>query len=154
MNNAEKLKKEKKRLENIINTPLKNSRQHYLRLELPETYQNLIDVDIENDFSMGYAKVVGFRASTCTPFYFYDLDFEIQTPLKVYPFAFMDATLKDSLDLNRKEAFEKIKQLIDEVKNVNGTLVTLFHNETLSENHRWKGWSNIYLKMVQEIISK
>ena len=37
-----------------------------------------IDLDIEEDYTMGYAKYVGFRASTCTPFYFYDLDFEIQ----------------------------------------------------------------------------
>ena len=69
------LKKEKLRLENIINTPVTFSRQHYLRLSIPETYQNLIDLDIEEDYTMGYAKTVGFRASTCTPFYFYDLRF-------------------------------------------------------------------------------
>ncbi|MCF6167556.1 polysaccharide deacetylase family protein [Lutibacter sp.] len=146
--NAEKLKKEKLRLENIINTPITFSRQHYLRLSIPETYQNLIDLDINEDYTMGYAKLVGFRASTCTPFYFYDLDFEIQTPLKIYPFAIMDVTLKEYMKLSNEESFNKIIKLKEEVKNVNGTFITLFHNETLSENEYWKGWKTIYKKVV------
>jgi len=140
----EKLKKEKLRLENIINTPVTFSRQHFLRLSIPETYQNLIDLEIKADFTMGYAKVAGFRASTCTPFYFYDLDFEIQTPLKIYPFAFMDGTLRDHMNLSNEESIQKIMQLKNEVKEVNGTFISLFHNESLSETGYWKGWSAIY----------
>jgi len=141
---VEKLKKEKLRLENIINTPITFSRQHYLRLSIPETYQNLIDLDIEQDYTMGYAKTVGFRASTCTPFYFYDLDFEIQTPLKIFPFAFMDVTLKHFMGLSNEESMQKILELKAAVQKVDGTFISLFHNETLSENEIWKGWSTIY----------
>ena len=144
----DKIKKEKQRLENITNTPIKFSRQHYLRLSIPETYQYLIDLDIEEDYTMGYAKRVGFRASTCTPFYFYDLDFEIQTPLKIIPFALMDVTLRNAMDLNNKESLAKILELKNTVKGVNGTFVSLFHNETLSETNDWEGWSEIYRKMV------
>ena len=146
--NVETLKKEKLRLESVINTPVTFSRQHYLRLVIPETYQNLIDLDLLEDYTMGYAKVAGFRASTCTPFYFYDLDFEIQTPLKVFPFAFMDVTLKNFMRLSNEESMNKILQLREEVKNVNGTFISLFHNETLSENDIWKGWSTIYKTTV------
>ncbi|MFK5957955.1 MAG: hypothetical protein QM495_03680 [Lutibacter sp.] len=145
---VEKLKKEKIRLESIINTPITFSRQHYLRLSIPETYQNLIDLDIEQDYTMGYAKVAGFRASTCTPFYFYDLDFEIQTPLKIFPFAFMDVTLKHYMSLSNEESLLKILKLKESVKNVNGTFISLFHNETLSENEIWKGWNTIYKTTV------
>jgi hypothetical protein len=142
------LKKEKLRLESIVNTPIVFSRQHYLRLKIPETYQNLIDLDIEEDYTMGYAKYVGFRASTCTPFYFYDLDFEIQTPLKLFPFAFMDVSLKDYMKLSNEESLAKILELKNEVKMVNGTFISLFHNETLSENYKWRGWNSIYKIMV------
>ncbi|WP_363289043.1 polysaccharide deacetylase family protein [Lutibacter sp.] len=148
LKNIEKLKKEKLRLETIINTPITFSRQHYLRLSIPETYQNLIDLDLEQDYSMGYAKTVGFRASTCTPFYFYDLDFEIQTPLKIFPFAFMDVTLKDYMNLSPEQSLQKILELKQAVKNVNGTFISLFHNETLSENEVWKGWNTIYKTTV------
>ncbi|APZ45083.1 hypothetical protein BW723_01685 [Polaribacter reichenbachii] len=149
MQDAAKLKKEKERLESITNTPVKSSRQHYLRFSLPETYQNLIDLEIEEDYSMGYASNVGFRASTCTPFYFYDLDFEIQTPLKIFPFAVMDTTLNDYMKLTPKQSLGRIRDLKNEVKAVNGTFITLFHNESLSDYIRWKGWKRLYESMLK-----
>lgn len=149
MQNSALIKKEKERLEGITNTPLKSSRQHYLRFSLPETYQLLIDLEIEEDYSMGYASNVGFRAGTCTPFYFYDLDFEIQTPLKVFPFALMDTTLNDYMKLTPKQSLGRIRDLRNEVKAVNGTFITLFHNETLSDYLRWKGWKRLYESMLK-----
>ena len=143
------LKKEKERLENIINMPIKRSRQHYLRLSLPKTYQNLIDLEIEEDYSMGYASHTGFRASTCTPFYFYDLEFEIQTPLKIFPFALIDTTLNDYMKLTPKQSLGKIRDLKNEVKAVNGVFITVFHNESLSNYQRWRGWKRVYSSMLK-----
>lgn len=151
MQNANKLKKEKNKIESILNKPIVKSRQHFLRFKLPETFQNLIDVEISEDYSMVYADQIGFRASTCTPFYFYDLDFEIQTPLKVFPTTIMDTTLNDYLNLVPVVAKSKINNLISEVKNVNGTFIMLFHNETLSENKRWKGWRKVYEDVISQI---
>ncbi|PQJ69506.1 polysaccharide deacetylase family protein [Polaribacter butkevichii] len=153
LNNASLLKKEKLRLEEIINSPIQRSRQHYLRISLPETYQNLIDLEVEEDYSMGYASNVGFRASTCTPFYFYDLDFEIQTPLKVFPFALMDTTLNDYMKLTPKQSLGRIRDIKNEVKAVNGTFITLFHNESLSDYLRWKGWKRLYESMIKIAVS-
>jgi hypothetical protein len=148
LKNADKLKKEKLRLEYILNRPVTCSRQHYLRLSLPDTYQNLLDIDLKEDFTMGYEKSAGFRASTCTPFYFYDLDFEILTPLKIYPFAVMDITLKQHMQLTNDESLAKILALKNEVEKVNGTFISVFHNETLSEDAYWNGWTNIYKATV------
>ncbi len=153
MTNASLLKKEKLRLEGIINMSIQRSRQHYLRFSLPETYQNLIDLEVEEDYSMGYASNVGFRAGTCTPFYFYDLDFEIQTPLKVFPFALMDTTLNDYMKLTPRQSLGRIRDLKNEVKAVNGSFITLFHNESLSDYDRWKGWKRLYDSMIKIAIS-
>ena len=149
MKNMGTLKKEKERLEGITNMPILRSRQHYLRFNLPETYQHLIDLEILEDYSMGYASNVGFRASTCTPFYFYDLDFEIQTPLKIFPFALMDTTLNDYMKLTPRQSLGRIRDLKNEVKAVNGTFITLFHNESLSNYLRWKGWRRLYESMIK-----
>ena len=138
-------------MEGITNMQTKRSRQHYLRFSLPETYQQLIDLEIEEDYSMGYASHVGFRASTCTPFYFYDLDFEIQTPLKIFPFVLMDTTLNDYMKLTPKQSLGRIKDLYMEVKKVNGTLITLFHNESISGYMRWNGWQRVYQTMLKLI---
>ena len=83
---------EKNRLENIIKKEVKLSRQHFLKLDIPKTYRNLLELSITDDYTMGYASHLGFRASICTPFYFYDLELESSTIMKVHPFSVMDAT--------------------------------------------------------------
>ena len=146
-----KIKREKTILEDIVNFPVNRSRQHYLRIELPETYQNLVDLEINEEYSMGYASHYGFRAGTCTPFYFYDIDFEIQTPLKVFPFAVMDTTLMDYMNFTPKKSFNTIMQLAREVRKVDGTLITIFHNESVSGSGRWRGWGRLYESLLIEL---
>ncbi len=146
----EKLETEKKRLEQIIHRPVKKSRQHFLILHLPHTYQRLIEVDIREDHSMGYAAHIGFRAGTCTPYRFYDLDLETPTELTVYPFAMMEATLKYYMKVEPEEAKKEISSIIQKVKAVDGTFISLWHNETLTDIGIWKGWRDVFLHMVRE----
>ncbi|MAC87475.1 MAG: hypothetical protein CMQ52_05095 [Gammaproteobacteria bacterium] len=151
MKSSVMLKKEKERLESITNIPATISRQHFLRFSLPETYQNLIDLEINEDYSMGYASHVGFRAGTSIPFHFFDLDFEIQTPLLIYPFALMDTTLNDYMGLTPKQSLGRTKDLLQEVMRVKGTFITLFHNESVSGYLRWNGWQKVYETMLKMI---
>ena len=102
---------------------------------------------------MGYADVPGFRAGLCTPFKFYDIDKEQKTNLTIHPFAVMDATLKYYLKISPDQAMEHISPLIKEVKKWNGTFISLWHNESLSNNKIWKGWKTVYEKMVKEACS-
>lgn len=146
----EKLQIEKKRLENIIHHPIKKSRQHFLILHIPHTYQQLVENDITEDYSMGYAANVGFRAGTCTPFRFYDLDLETPTELTVHPFAFMEATLKYYMKLNPEESKKTISELIKKVKAVDGTFMSLWHNETLTDKGIWAGWRDVFTHTISE----
>ena len=142
------LKSELSRLNRILKREVTKSRQHFLKLRLPGTYRKLIDLDIKDDYTMGYASMVGFRASICTPFPFYDLDLEQSTSLLIHPFAVMDATLRYYMKVNPEEAMSHIAPLIDEVRAVDGTFICLWHNESLSENKTWKGWLPVYEQMV------
>jgi len=144
-----KLIKEKNRFETAVIRPVTKSRQHFNRLEIPRTYQTLIDNDIREEYTMGYHTHLGFRASTCSPFYFYDLDYEIQTPLKVFPFCVTDELLKLHLKLTPDEATEKIKMIINEVKKVDGTFISIFHNAILSDMDSNKDWDKVYEKMLE-----
>lgn len=151
--NPELLHKEIRYLEAVVNKEITQSRQHFLKLKLPSTYRNLIEEDITDDYSMGYAALPGFRAGICDSYNFYDLDIEVETKLRIHPFAVMDGTLKDYMKLTPVDAIEKIGQLIKEVKEVNGTFTSLWHNEPLSDEKRWKGWRKVYeelLKMAVE----
>ncbi len=144
----EQLKKEVERLSKVLHREITNSRQHFLKLTLPETYRNLIDLDITDDYTMGFASQVGFRASICSPFNFYDLDMELETKLKVHPFAIMEGTLKYYMKIHHEDALLKIKPLIDEVKAVNGQFISLWHNDTLNDQKQWQGWKAVYEEMV------
>ena len=145
----EQLKKEVGRLSKILHRDVTKSRQHFLKLTLPETYRNLIDLDITDDYTMGFASQVGFRASICTPFNFYDLDIELETKLKIHPFAVMEGTLKYYMKIRPEEAMRKIKPLIDEVKAVNGNFISLWHNDTINNQKHWLGWRSVYEEMVE-----
>lgn len=149
-----KLLKEISRLSVILHREIKKSRQHFLKLSLPETYQRLIDADITDDYTMGYPSQLGYRASTCTPFFFYDLDLETETSLKIHPFAVMDGTLKDYLNLPNDKVLRSVKPFIEEARKVAGTFVTIWHNETFAENQRWKGWQKIYEDITKEAVKE
>ena len=144
-----KLPKEISRLEGITKREVTKSRQHFLKLTLPETYNHLSDLGIKDDYTMGYASALGFRASICTSFTFYNLDTESVLPLKVHPFAVMDATLLYYLNLSPQVSLSKIKQLVNEVQAVNGTFISLWHNDTFSNFKQWKGWQSVYEEMIK-----
>ncbi|MBL7967702.1 MAG: polysaccharide deacetylase family protein [Prolixibacteraceae bacterium] len=141
--------KEKERLEGIIQKPVLHSRQHYLKLRFPGTYQNLQNSGITNDYTMGFASVAGFRAGTCTPFPFFDLSKNHCTELTIHPFQVMDVTLKNYMHLNTQQAEQLIDQLMLEVKKVDGTFVSLWHNESLKDSGAWEGWRHVF-ERIQE----
>lgn len=148
------LLKEVKRLKDITGLSVIKSRQHFLKLIMPLTYQNLIEAGILNDYSMGYADVAGFRASICSPFLFFDLEKNETTNLKIHPFAVMDATLNKYMKLTPDDAKIVVQKLITEVRNVNGTFMSLWHNETLSDTGIWIGWKTVFEFTVQQASSK
>ena len=148
------LKWEIDELKDIINKDVVRSRQHYLRIHFSETYKNLIDAGIQEDYTMGYSTDIGFRAGTCTPFHYYDLNNEEETTLTVYPFQLMDITLNQHKKYNVTAAISVIEDLIEKIKNVNGTFITIWHNEALSDHGHWKGWETVYREMLRLVFEK
>lgn len=144
------LKREINGLSEVLHREVTKSRQHFLKLSLPDTYRNLLAQDITDDYTMGFASEVGFRAGTCTSFLWYDLELERVTPLRVHPFAFMDGTIHDYMKVEAEGAMNLVRPIINSVKSVGGTLITLWHNETLSDWRRWKGWIPVYEQILKE----
>ena len=92
-------------------------------LQIPKSYVSLTRNKAENDYSMYYSGYPGFRAGTCTPFYWYDLQLEKKTQLLLHPVATTDTSL-----LNNKTAevlLLKLNELINSVKLVNGNFYFL-----------------------------
>ena len=141
--------KEKTRLAEITGKPVEISRQHYLKISFPETQRILIKNGLLIDYSLGYASQIGFRAGICTPFFFYDLEHEMQTRLLLVPFQVMDVTFRQYLEYSPAKATDEIHQLMEEVRKVKGTFVSVWHNESVSDRHEWKGWRKVFETMNQ-----
>ena len=141
------LKKEKEKMEAVTNSSLVASRNSFSKLNLPESYRNLVDLEIPEDYTMGYVNHVGFRAGTCTPFFFYDLDYEVQTPVKIYSYNVLDYTLLKVNSLLDKKKL--INEIIQEIKAVNGYFIPVFHNYTFSEIERWEGYKELFELIIR-----
>jgi hypothetical protein len=79
------LSREKKDFQNLTHRQVKMCRIPLNFRSLSKVYSDLVEFEFAEDYSMGYLEKMGFRASTATPFYFYDLANEFQLPLKVHP---------------------------------------------------------------------
>lgn len=145
------LQKEIRTLAKITGVDIQASRQHYLKFNLPESYRQYLEAGILREYSMGFASHCGFRAGTSRPFQFYDLENENETALMVTPFQVMDRTLKDYMKLSPISAVEKIRKLVDAVRSVNGTFVSIWHNDAFSDKGEWEGWKIVYLEMLNHI---
>lgn len=142
--------KEIHRLEKIAAQRIKKSRQHFLMLELPKTYERLVNLGIQEDYSMGYAQHLGFRASIAHPFYWYNLKTEEKTSLQIFPFQLMDVTFNTYLQLSTNKVLEQARPVIQQTKDVGGHLISIWHNSSLCEAWQWKKWRKVYEAILEE----
>ena len=145
-NDPELLKKEKKNLSSVINRSVDCSRMRYNRVDVPQTYRNLVEAEFTDDYTMGYTHEIGFRAGTSFPFYLYDINIEVQQPIRVHSFAFHDYALHE--DNSKEVILEKINSLYTEVKKVNGNLISVFSNELLGTEHNID-WKDLYILFIK-----
>lgn len=150
---AKKLRNEILTLGHLTGRQILSSRQHFIRFTLPITYRRLIDLGIESDFSMGYGGINGFRASTASPFYWYDLEKEQPTKLMLFPFCYMEANSFFEQKLSPQQAFEELMHYYNITKSVNGTFITIWHNTFLGTSNLFRGWKEIYRRFVSSIQS-
>ena len=136
--------KEKKWLESCVNHPVNISRQHYIRFELPITYQRLLATGIMHDHSMGYGSINGFRASIATVYNWYDLKKEEKTSLHLHPFCFMDANAYYEQKLSPQAAAEELKSYYEVIRSVHGAMITIWHNSFLGTDEQFAGWKEEY----------
>jgi hypothetical protein len=145
------LEKEIKMLESATGKKITSSRQHYIRFTLPHTFRRLIAAGITDDYSLGYGSINGFRASVASSFYWYDLEKEQQTNLLLHPFCFMEANSFFEQKYLPQRAYEEMMHYYNAVKAVNGTLITIWHNNFLGTYPLFSGWRDVYEEFVRQV---
>ncbi|MDX1444850.1 polysaccharide deacetylase family protein [Lishizhenia sp.] len=143
------LMEEKRRLETIILKEVERSRQHFLKLVVPYTYNQMMKAGFKHDYSTGYADLYGFRLGTARPVHFFDLKKNYQSELVLHSIAYMDGTLNQYLGFTIPEAKLVVQQLFEECKRYGGEFISLWHNETLGDYGIWKGWREVHDLMIE-----
>ncbi|MBC6999743.1 polysaccharide deacetylase family protein [Cytophaga sp. FL35] len=145
--NVELLKKERKDLAGVINRSVDASRMRYNRIQLPQSYRDLIEAEFTDDYTMGYTHELGFRAGTCSTFYFYDINLEIQQPIRVHPFAVHDYALNNFK--NKEAMLEGVNGIYQQIQNVEGEFLSIFSNELLGGKVNRVDWKDFYAQFIK-----
>ncbi|MEM9051368.1 MAG: polysaccharide deacetylase family protein [Bacteroidota bacterium] len=143
--------KEKAKLEAVLSAPIKKSRQHFLRFQLPETYEALKENGIDQDYSMGFHDDIGFRSGTAYAYTFFDLKNNRHLPIKLVPLIAMDSAMNVYLKYSPEEAISEMKEVILNMMSTGGNFVTVWHNHSLSELDEWVGWRKVYLTIPDHV---
>ncbi len=131
-NNTLQFKKEKDALEEVSLLKIASGREHYLRFELPTTWQLWEDNEIEWCSNLAYAQQSGFRTGCCYPFSPFNILSREQLSILERPLILMEATFAN--EVKSVEEFNSLADYyFDIVKKYQGEFVLLWHNASFNE---------------------
>jgi len=141
-NNLNAITEEKQRLEKVLGKKVIGYRNHYLKFEVPNTWELLSKAGFKYDTTFGYADCAGFRNGMCHPFKPYDIIKDADINILEIPLIIMDRTLFDYMKLDFKGAWAIAKMLIDATEKYHGVITILWHN-TYMTNENLKFYEKI-----------
>jgi len=131
-NNAKQFKMEKESLEAINQEAIISGREHYLRFEVPKTWQLWEDNNFEWCSNLAYAKSAGFRAGSCYPYTPFNILSQKQLNVKERPLIMMEVTFAEE-SKNIDEFNRMVDYYLNIVKKYSGEFVLLWHNASFKE---------------------
>lgn len=127
--------------------PVRGGREHYLRFDVPATWQLWEDNGMAYDSTLGYAEQPGFRCGTCHDYPVFNILTHRVLRLRELPLIAMDTTLVLYKGLAPEAALESLTALLATVARYGGTFVLLWHNSNLAV-HPWKPYAGVYREFL------
>ena len=124
-NDNKQFAKEKNEVEKRLDMPISFGRQHYLRFEVPTTWQIWEDNHLEWDSTMCYSHINGFRVGCCWEYSVFNILSREKLLLKEKPLIFMDANSIAQENMTPEKMFNELIALNNNVKKYNGIFVSL-----------------------------
>jgi hypothetical protein len=151
----ERTSKERDRMNAAVVQDIQAIRAHYLRVSVPGSWRLLESAGFRQDWSMGYSDQEGFRCGTCHPFPLFDILADRQMDIEEHPLIVMETTLHGYRGLDPDSAYQRIVQLAERCRRVEGEFVLIWHNTSFCRD--WKSWKKIYLDLLpalKELVSR
>lgn len=145
------LKREKAQLEGILKQEITVSRQHFVRYQFPETFRNILDAGIKQDYSLCPIGTSGFLMGMARPFHWFDLSANQTQPLILQPTMVMDRSLQQYQGLRPEEGMDQLQLFHERTRQAGGIFTLLLHNETISNHYGWEGWQKPLLEWLANL---
>ena len=132
-----------------FNEPIYANRNHYLKIKLPDHFEQIERSQLKVDCSLGFAEQIGFRNSYGLPFIPFNMKENRPYHFTEVPLNIMDGTLKDYLNASAEESKKRIIEFL-ETNRYNSVLSILWHNNFFSTG-KYNSWFNLYKELLQYI---
>lgn len=146
-NSYRMIQQEKIKLEEVLGKQILGYRNHYLRFQVPDTWELLAQAGFKYDTTFGFNDEVGFRNGLCHPFRPFNPARDQEIDILELPLNIMDCALME-LAASEKKAWEIALELIDTAAEHHGVLTLLWHNNSFHYPPR-RGCQNLYEKILE-----
>jgi len=147
-NDKKQFKLEKENLEKINKEPIESGREHYLRFEVPRTWQIWEDNGLNWCSNLAYAQKAGFRTGCCYPYRPFNILSREQLTIIEKPLIMMEVTF-----IEETKSIDKFNKMVDYylyiTKKYNGEFVLLWHNASFYEESIRK-YAPSYKRVIQK----
>jgi hypothetical protein len=148
------LHSEKSQLESVSNLPITFGRCHYLRMEIPKTWELWDRLSMDWDCTSGYADKEGFRNGVCYEYSVFNFLSRTTLKLKEFPLILMEESLVTQGKSPTKETIKKtLIYYYNCINRYNGNLVILWHNSSFN-TYYWRKHYAAYSEFLNEISTK
>ncbi len=125
-------------------------RQHFLRFDVPGTWQLWEAAGMEWESSMYYPDAPGFRCGTCDGFPVFDVLERKELKVREMPLTAMEVSWNIYEKSSPAKLYAEINGLKNTVKKYNGTFVLLWHNSSFNVPD-YIQYSGLYEELLTEV---
>lgn len=143
---SKSLNHECNQLKKLIIKNIDSVRLNYGLLSASSGYYNLLEQEIQKDFSMGYIEKIGYRASTAVPFYFYDLNNDLQTSLKIHPVVADESGLRK---FSNHKVFNRLEELYENLPTRSAFHCVSFSNAVFNVGVMKNNWRDQFIDYLR-----
>ena len=137
----ERLRYERERLESVIGHEILGGRQHYLNLDIPETWEYQRNVGLAYDASLGSSSKYGFHHG-------YDVRRPLGDDFIVFPLTIMECALFHSCS-GIIDAKRECRNLLEEARSQDAVMTILWHLRYFNTDE-FPGYREVYKYLIQE----
>jgi hypothetical protein len=139
----DRLRTELRRVEELVGHEVVGVRQHYLNLDVPDTWRHHRALGLDYDTSLGSSETVGFRHGH-RPLRPFDDEFV------VFPLTMMENALFDHGG-DVAAAWEECEAVLDEAREERAVATVLWHPRVFNERE-FPGYRRLYRRLVERAL--